>query len=198
MFKLYPLIGRGTLLSIENKVLLYTAVMRPILAYASPVWDHAAKTNINILDTLQNSLIRMIVKATRYMRNDNIRKALKITSFKAHIQKIAINFFGDLPATNNYNMQNLIPYIPNDNSKRPNENKIDGERQRAGSSAQNGWRRGTEADMRRSPKKGRGRKPKRSNQVRQRSSTHHPDEAPKPRLPDPIDHPIAVMPPSRM
>ncbi|GFT31730.1 hypothetical protein TNCV_231341 [Trichonephila clavipes] len=28
--------------------------------------------------------------------------------------------------------------------------------------------------------------------------THHPDEAPKPRLPDPIDHPIAVMPPSRM
>ncbi|GFT72481.1 hypothetical protein TNCV_973561 [Trichonephila clavipes] len=28
--------------------------------------------------------------------------------------------------------------------------------------------------------------------------THHPDEAPKPRLPDSIDHPIAVMPPSRM
>ncbi|GFS85776.1 hypothetical protein TNCV_2973231 [Trichonephila clavipes] len=28
--------------------------------------------------------------------------------------------------------------------------------------------------------------------------THHPDEAPKPRLPDPIDHPITVMPPSRM
>ncbi|GFX24647.1 hypothetical protein TNCV_3344271 [Trichonephila clavipes] len=28
--------------------------------------------------------------------------------------------------------------------------------------------------------------------------THHPDEAPKPRLPDPIDHPIAVMLPSRM
>ncbi|GFW96489.1 hypothetical protein TNCV_4358111 [Trichonephila clavipes] len=27
---------------------------------------------------------------------------------------------------------------------------------------------------------------------------HHPDEAPKPRLPDSIDHPIAVMPPSRM
>ncbi|GFV63581.1 hypothetical protein TNCV_2195551 [Trichonephila clavipes] len=27
---------------------------------------------------------------------------------------------------------------------------------------------------------------------------HHPDEAPKPCLPDPIDHPIAVMPPSRI
>ncbi|GFV95147.1 RNA-directed DNA polymerase from mobile element jockey [Trichonephila clavipes] len=65
MFKLYPLIGQNSHLSTENKVLLYTAVMRPILAYASPVWGYAAKTNINILDTLQNSLMRMIVKATR-------------------------------------------------------------------------------------------------------------------------------------
>ncbi|GFW67117.1 uncharacterized protein TNCV_4031341 [Trichonephila clavipes] len=63
--------------------------MRPILAYASPVWGYAAKTNINILDTLQNSLIRMIVKASRYMRNDDIRNALKINSFKSHIQNIA-------------------------------------------------------------------------------------------------------------
>ncbi|GFW65642.1 probable RNA-directed DNA polymerase from transposon X-element [Trichonephila clavipes] len=74
MFKLYPLIGRNSHLSIENKVLLYTAVMRPILAYACPVWGYAAKTNINILDTLQNSLIRMIVKAIRYMRNDDIHE----------------------------------------------------------------------------------------------------------------------------
>ncbi|GFY09596.1 uncharacterized protein TNCV_380912 [Trichonephila clavipes] len=125
MFKLYSLIGRNSHLSIENKVLLYTAVMRPILAYASPVWGYAAKTYINILDTLQSSLTRMIVKATRYMRNDDIRNALKITRFKSHIQKIAINFFDDLPATNNYNMQNLIPYIPNDNSKRPRRILLD-------------------------------------------------------------------------
>ncbi|GFW78870.1 uncharacterized protein TNCV_2058911 [Trichonephila clavipes] len=74
--------------------------------------------NINKLDTLQNSLIRMIVKATRYMRNDDIRNDLKINSFKAHIQNIAINFFTDLDTTNNVNLQNLIPYTPNDNTKR--------------------------------------------------------------------------------
>ncbi|GFV18400.1 transposable element Tcb1 transposase [Trichonephila clavipes] len=51
--------------------------MRPILAYACPVWGYAAKTNINILDTLQNSLIRMIVKAIRYMRNDDILQTPK-------------------------------------------------------------------------------------------------------------------------
>ncbi|GFX56945.1 probable RNA-directed DNA polymerase from transposon X-element [Trichonephila clavipes] len=125
MFKLYPLIGRNSHLSIENKVLLYTAVMRPILAYACPVWGYAAKTNINILDTLQNSLIRMIVKAIRYMRNDDIRNALKIKSFKSHIQNIAINFFNDLEATNNINMQNLSQYTPNDNTKRPRRILLD-------------------------------------------------------------------------
>ncbi|GFS53922.1 uncharacterized protein TNCV_3761491 [Trichonephila clavipes] len=147
--------------------------MRPILAYASPVWGYAAKTNTNILDTLQNSLIRMIVKATRYMRNDDIRKALKITSFKAHIQKIAINFFDDLPATNNYNMQNLIPYIPNDN-----------------------WQPiGVTVHCTQQPIRQQSLSSQPSQKLFQ---IHHPDEAPKPRLLDSIDHPIAIMPPSRM
>ncbi|GFW55921.1 uncharacterized protein TNCV_4390621 [Trichonephila clavipes] len=99
--------------------------MRPILAYACPVWGYAANTNVNILDTLQNSLIRMIVKAIRYMRNDDIRKALKINSFKSHIQNTAINFFNDLEATNNINMQNLPQYTPNDKSKRPRRILLD-------------------------------------------------------------------------
>ncbi|GFU96696.1 uncharacterized protein TNCV_839211 [Trichonephila clavipes] len=120
-----PPTGRNSHLSIENKVLLYTAVMRPILAYASPVWGYAAKTNINKLDTLQNSLIRMIVKATRYMRNDDIRKDLKINSFKAYIQNNAINFFTNLDFINNVNIQNLIPYTPNDNTKRPRRILLD-------------------------------------------------------------------------
>ncbi|GFU83266.1 uncharacterized protein TNCV_3738771 [Trichonephila clavipes] len=104
--------------------------MRPILAYASPVWDYAAKTNINILDTLQNSLIRMIVKATRYMRNDDIRQPIGVT---VHCTQQPIR------------EQSL--------SSQPSQKLF---------------------------------------------HIHHPDEAPKLRLPDPIDHPIAVMPPSRM
>ncbi|GFX17070.1 RNA-directed DNA polymerase from mobile element jockey [Trichonephila clavipes] len=51
MFKLFSLIGRNSELSRNNKVLLFTAVMRPILAYGCPVWGYAAKTNIKILET---------------------------------------------------------------------------------------------------------------------------------------------------
>ncbi|GFW71450.1 probable RNA-directed DNA polymerase from transposon X-element [Trichonephila clavipes] len=125
MFKLFPLIGRNSDLSRNNKVLLFTAVMRPILSYGCPVWGYAAKTNINILDTLQNSTIRMIVKASRYMRNDDIRKALKIKSFKFYIQKIANKFFNSLQFTNNSNMINLNTYTPHESTKRPRRILLD-------------------------------------------------------------------------
>ncbi|GFU96231.1 RNA-directed DNA polymerase from mobile element jockey [Trichonephila clavipes] len=125
MFKLYPLIGRNSELSRDNKVLLFTAIMRPILAYGCPVWGYAAKTNINILDTLQNSTIRMIVRACRYMRNDDIRNAIKINSFKSYIQKIAKNFFNSLKFTNNANMINMPNYNPHDNTKRPRRILLD-------------------------------------------------------------------------
>ncbi|GFV01325.1 hypothetical protein TNCV_1085081 [Trichonephila clavipes] len=36
-----------------NKLLLYTAVLRPILTYGSPVWGYAADSNIKTLEVAQ-------------------------------------------------------------------------------------------------------------------------------------------------
>ncbi|GFX50413.1 probable RNA-directed DNA polymerase from transposon BS [Trichonephila clavipes] len=58
--KLYPLICRNSNMYLYNKVLLYTAVLRPILSYGCPIWGYAANTNIKILETAQNSIIRCI------------------------------------------------------------------------------------------------------------------------------------------
>ncbi|GFV03737.1 RNA-directed DNA polymerase from mobile element jockey [Trichonephila clavipes] len=97
MFKLYPLIGRNSELSRDNKVLLFTAVMRPILVYGCPVWGYAAKTNINILDTLQNSTIRMIPWS-------NTRAPTQLSVMKADFRMIqdissTIGSANQLPAT---------------------------------------------------------------------------------------------------
>ncbi|GFX40433.1 probable RNA-directed DNA polymerase from transposon BS [Trichonephila clavipes] len=58
--KLYPLICRNSNMYLYNKVLLYTAVLRPILSYGCPIWGYAANTNIKILEIAQNSIIRCI------------------------------------------------------------------------------------------------------------------------------------------
>ncbi|GFT24772.1 hypothetical protein TNCV_4805771 [Trichonephila clavipes] len=79
---LYPLIGWNSELNMYNKILLYTAVLRPILTYGSPVWGYAADANIKILEVAQNSIIRNIVKANRYTKNSLIYKDIKVLPLK--------------------------------------------------------------------------------------------------------------------
>ncbi|GFV39838.1 RNA-directed DNA polymerase from mobile element jockey [Trichonephila clavipes] len=114
-----PLIGRNSVLNMYNKLLLYTAVLRPILTYGSPVWGYAADSNIKILEVAQNSLIRNIVRADRYTRNSKIYDDIKILPFKSYIKKLAISFFNNLPNIDNENVNLLNNYIPMPDLKRP-------------------------------------------------------------------------------
>ncbi|GFS82322.1 putative RNA-directed DNA polymerase from transposon X-element [Trichonephila clavipes] len=112
-------------MTMENKVLLYTAVLWPILSYGSPVRGYAANSNLKKLEISQNKTIRMIVHANMYMKNSDIYKALKLPTFKNFIKKLATNFFDSLPQTNNYHILNLENYIPHDNTKRPRRILLD-------------------------------------------------------------------------
>ncbi|GFS67365.1 RNA-directed DNA polymerase from mobile element jockey [Trichonephila clavipes] len=122
---IYPLISRDSTMTRENKVLLYTAVLRPILSYGSPVWGYAAKSNLKTLEISQNKTIRMIVHANMYMRNSDIYKALKLPTFKSYIKKLATKFFESLHLTNNHHILNLESYISHDNTKRPRKILLD-------------------------------------------------------------------------
>ncbi|GFV06149.1 RNA-directed DNA polymerase from mobile element jockey [Trichonephila clavipes] len=54
----YPYFTRNSPLSIKNRLLIYTSILRPVLLYASPVWGHATKSNIDRLEFSQNIMIR--------------------------------------------------------------------------------------------------------------------------------------------
>ncbi|GFV66011.1 RNA-directed DNA polymerase from mobile element jockey [Trichonephila clavipes] len=84
--KLYSLICRKSKLSRHNKLLIYTLIIKPLLTYASPVWGHAAKTNINSLETSQNLIIWQICNAHWYMRNKDLRIACNIPTIRQTIQ----------------------------------------------------------------------------------------------------------------
>ncbi|GFS87467.1 RNA-directed DNA polymerase from mobile element jockey [Trichonephila clavipes] len=112
-------------MNMYNKLLLYTAVLRPILTYGLPVWGYEADANIKILEVAQNSLIRNIVKANRYARNSKIYEDIKVPSFKNYIQKLAISFYDNLPNINNDNVKKLNNYIPVPDIKRPRRILLD-------------------------------------------------------------------------
>lgn len=59
---LYPLMAAKSKLSTSNKLLIYTAVLRPIMSYGSPVWNSAATTHLNKLDVMQNKILKTIFR----------------------------------------------------------------------------------------------------------------------------------------
>ncbi|GBO39452.1 RNA-directed DNA polymerase from mobile element jockey [Araneus ventricosus] len=85
--KFYPLISRNSKLNRNNKLLIYTAYLRPVLTYACPVWGYAAKSNIKILENQQNYVIRMISKANWYFLNKDIYHSLNYPTFNSFIKK---------------------------------------------------------------------------------------------------------------
>ncbi|GFT11869.1 RNA-directed DNA polymerase from mobile element jockey [Trichonephila clavipes] len=114
-------------MNMYNKLLLYTAVLRPIMTYRSPVWGYAADANIKILEVAQNSLIRNIVKANRYTKNSKIYEDIKVLPFQAYIQKkkLAASFYNNLPNIDNDSIKMLNNYIPEPDIKRPRRILLD-------------------------------------------------------------------------
>lgn len=76
--KMHWLLGRQSELAIHNKLLLYKQILKPVWTYGSQLWGCAKKTNIKIIQTVQNKILRCIVNAPWYIRNDNLHRDLKI------------------------------------------------------------------------------------------------------------------------
>ena len=60
---LYPLICANSKLSLNNKLLLYRQIVRPITTYGSIVWSTAAKTHLNKIQITQNKFLRISTNA---------------------------------------------------------------------------------------------------------------------------------------
>ncbi|GBM27765.1 RNA-directed DNA polymerase from mobile element jockey [Araneus ventricosus] len=61
------LIGRKSPLSLNNKVLLFKQILRPILTYASQIWGLSAKTHVKKVKIMQNKILRIMTNASWYI-----------------------------------------------------------------------------------------------------------------------------------
>ena len=72
------LIGRNPNLSLENKLLVYKAVMKPIWTYGIDLCGCASKSNIAIIQRSQSKILRTITNAARYVTNHTLHTDLNI------------------------------------------------------------------------------------------------------------------------
>ncbi|GFS64143.1 RNA-directed DNA polymerase from mobile element jockey [Trichonephila clavipes] len=114
-----PYFTRNSPLSLKNRMLIYTSIIRSVLLYACPVWGHAARGNINILEQSQNVIIRQITNSPWFVRNADLRFALRLKTIKATIKKIAEKFFNNLETIDNRTLRKIESYTPDPKFNRP-------------------------------------------------------------------------------
>jgi hypothetical protein len=76
--QLYWILGRKSPLSLENKVLVYKAVIEPIWAYGIELWGCASNSSIAILQRCQSKMLRSMTDASWYVSNSTLQNDLGI------------------------------------------------------------------------------------------------------------------------
>ena len=72
------LIGKHSPLSLENKLLVYKTVLKPVRTYGIELWGCATKSNIAVIQRYQSKLLRSITNAPWYVSNHNLHFDLHI------------------------------------------------------------------------------------------------------------------------
>lgn len=84
--QMYWLMGSGSPVSIDIKLLIYKAILRPIWTYGIQLWGTAANSNIEILQRFQSKTLRTITNSPWFLRNEFIHKNCSILTIKKEIQ----------------------------------------------------------------------------------------------------------------
>ena len=64
---MYWLLGKHSSLSMSNKTMIYKMVLKPIWTYGLQLWGTASNSNIEIIQLFQNKILRLILKAPKYV-----------------------------------------------------------------------------------------------------------------------------------
>jgi hypothetical protein len=89
---LYWIIGRRSKLTMDNKLLLYKSILKPVWTYGIQLWGAASNSNIEILQRFQSKALRIITCAPWYMPNWIIQRDLKMKSVKDEIKEYSSNY----------------------------------------------------------------------------------------------------------
>jgi hypothetical protein len=81
------LLGRKSYLSIENKLTIYKAVLKPVWMYGCELWGCASRTNIQIIQRSQSKILREIADAPWFISNLTLHTDFKILYVQEAIQE---------------------------------------------------------------------------------------------------------------
>ncbi|PNF17694.1 hypothetical protein B7P43_G07379 [Cryptotermes secundus] len=90
--KMNWLIGKKSKLSLDNKLIIYKVILKPIWTYGIELWGCAKPTNIKILQNYQSKTLRIMTNAPWYVSNQTLHEDLKIPYIKEVIHSQAAKY----------------------------------------------------------------------------------------------------------
>jgi hypothetical protein len=95
------LLGRKSKLSIENKLLLYKCIIKPIWTYGIQLWSCTKPSNTKIIQRLQSKFLRSVTRAPWYVSNFTIHNDLQIPFVIEEIHRLSTNYHQSILGHNN-------------------------------------------------------------------------------------------------
>lgn len=83
------LLGRKSKLSLENKLLLYKCILKPIWTYGIQLWGCTKPSNTKIIQRVQSKILRSITNAPWYVSNLTLHNDLHIPYVSEEIQRFS-------------------------------------------------------------------------------------------------------------
>ena len=105
---LHWLLQPSSKLTLQNKVLIYKVIIKPIWTYGIQLWGSAAQSNIAIIERFQSKTLRLICNAPRCVNNRRIREDLNISTVKDVVSDVSTNYKNRLLTHQNPLARDLI------------------------------------------------------------------------------------------
>ncbi|PNF35987.1 hypothetical protein B7P43_G02293 [Cryptotermes secundus] len=95
------LLGRKSKLSLENKILIYKCILKPIWTYGVQLWGCAKPSNTKIIQRLQSNVLRSITNAPWYVSNFTLHNDLQIPFVTEEIRRYSTIYHNRLKGHEN-------------------------------------------------------------------------------------------------
>jgi hypothetical protein len=99
--------SRKSQLSLENKLLVYKVILKPVWTYGIQLWGTASNSNLEILERFQSKVLRIITDAPWYIPNTILKRDLQIPTVKQETRKYSANYRKRFDAHSN-NLANAL------------------------------------------------------------------------------------------
>ncbi|CAG9783481.1 unnamed protein product [Diatraea saccharalis] len=86
------LLGRHSVLSIDNKLLIYKVVLKPIWTYGIQLWGSACNSSIEIIQRAQNSILRNLSNAPWFIKTTELHNELGVCTVKDEIRQYSAKY----------------------------------------------------------------------------------------------------------